>query len=42
MSWDNKRPSVITRARLMASPPDAVYHELQEYGGYLASGLRYS
>src|SRR5271170_648044 len=42
MPWDNKKPSVITRARLMALPPDAVYRELQEYGAYLVAGLSYS
>lgn len=42
MTWDNKKPSVITCARLMASPPDVVYRELQEYGAFQLAGLSYS
>lgn len=35
MAWDKKKPSLITCAKVMALPPDAVYRELQRYGRYL-------
>jgi hypothetical protein len=35
MVWDEKKPSMIRCAKLMAMTPDAVYQELQSYGKYI-------
>lgn len=42
MPWNNEKAAIITRARLMAMPPDAVYRELEQYGSYLLANTRYS
>jgi hypothetical protein len=35
MVWDEKKPSIIRCAKMMAMTPDAVYEELQSYGKYI-------
>jgi len=35
MPWDEKKPSIIRCAKMMAMTPDSVYQELQSYGEYI-------
>ena len=37
MAWNDAQPPLITRARMMALPPEAAYRELRSYGDYLVN-----